>query len=135
MGKLLNLSEPVFKTKDVNDKTNLEKVVSVKHPALPWYLVGLYRCHFLPFPPKPCLSGSQSWGRRGHFWNKAPGGSYTTAVLSESQASRGAPSTSPPRLQLSAPLTPISGGCPVGLGEREVAAKLQMFRAQRRLLN
>ena len=38
-------------------------------------------------------------------------------------------------MQLSAPLTPISGGCPVGLGEREVAAKLQMFRAQRRLLN
>lgn len=89
MGKLLNLSEPVFKTKDVNDKTNLEIAVSVKHPALPWYLVGLYRCHFLPFPPKPCLSGSQSWGRRRHFWNKAPGGSYTIAVLPESQASRG----------------------------------------------
>ena len=98
-------------------------------------LVLVSVAHFLPFPPKPCLSGSQSWGRRGHFWNKAPGGSYTTAVLSESQASRGAPSTSLPRLQLSAPLTPISGGCPVGLGEREVAAKLQMFRAQRRLLN
>ena len=96
---LLNLSEPVFKKKDVNDKTNLEIVVSAKRPALPWYLVGLYRCHFPSFPPKPHVFQA----------HKAGGGEGIFGMR---------PQAAPIPLQCSLSLRPVGGPLPPPLPGR-----------------